>query len=95
MRPSKRPKSLNMAVAEPQSPISKIGGARKLLNVPMIKEDELIGVIGIYRQELRLATGRSRRAAIPAGKAPPADWTSSPLNSLEQVSIKGTQGACF
>jgi GAF domain-containing protein len=28
-------------------------GARTLLNVPMLKENELIGTIGIYRQELR------------------------------------------
>ncbi len=43
----------DMAVAEPASPIARLGGARTLLNVPMIKEMEVIGVIGIYRQELR------------------------------------------
>jgi signal transduction histidine kinase len=30
-----------------------LGGARTLLNVPMLKEGELIGAIGIYRQEVR------------------------------------------
>jgi signal transduction histidine kinase/CheY-like chemotaxis protein len=30
-----------------------LGGARSLLNVPMLKEGELIGAIGIYRQEVR------------------------------------------
>ena len=30
-----------------------LGGARSLLNVPMLNEDELIGAIGIYRQEVR------------------------------------------
>ena len=30
-----------------------LGGARTLLLVPMLKENELIGVIGIYRQEVR------------------------------------------
>jgi GAF domain-containing protein len=43
----------DMAVAEPASPIARLGGARTLLNVPMIKENEVIGVIGIYRQEVR------------------------------------------
>jgi two-component system, NtrC family, sensor kinase len=32
---------------------AKAGGIRTLLIVPMLKEDELIGVIGIYRQEVR------------------------------------------
>jgi GAF domain-containing protein/DNA-binding response OmpR family regulator/anti-sigma regulatory factor (Ser/Thr protein kinase) len=48
----------DMAVAEPQSPISRFGGARTLLNVPMTKENELIGVIGIYRQEMRPFTDK-------------------------------------
>jgi transcriptional regulator with GAF, ATPase, and Fis domain len=43
----------DMGVTEPQSPISRLGGARTLLNVPMIREKELIGVIVIYRQEVR------------------------------------------
>ena len=32
---------------------AELGGARSLLNVPLLKEGELIGVIGIYRQEVR------------------------------------------
>ena len=31
----------------------ELAGARTLLNVPMLKNDELIGVIVIYRQEVR------------------------------------------
>jgi GAF domain-containing protein len=42
----------DMAAAEPASPVARLGGARTLLNVPMIKENEVIGVIGIYRQEV-------------------------------------------
>src|SRR6516162_5277935 len=42
----------DMAVTDPQSLITRLGGARTLLNVPMIREKELIGVIGIYRQEV-------------------------------------------
>jgi len=32
-----------------------LGGARSLLNVPMLNEDELIGAIGIYRTKHRAA----------------------------------------
>jgi signal transduction histidine kinase len=32
---------------------AELGGARSLLNVPMLKEGELIGAIGIYRPEVR------------------------------------------
>jgi signal transduction histidine kinase len=32
---------------------AELGGARSLLNVPMLKEGELIGAIGIFRQEVR------------------------------------------
>src|SRR5215469_9687803 len=34
----------------------ELGGARTLLIVPMLKDDELIGAIGIYRQEVRKFT---------------------------------------
>jgi len=32
---------------------AELGGARSLLNVPMLKDGELIGAIGIYRREVR------------------------------------------
>ena len=48
----------DMAVTDPQSLITRLGGARTLLNVPMIREKELIGVIGIYRQEVRPFTDK-------------------------------------
>jgi adenylate cyclase len=37
---------------------AELGGVRSLLNVPMLKEDELIGAIGIYRQEVRPFTNK-------------------------------------
>jgi len=37
---------------------AELGGARSLLNVPMLKDGELIGAIGIYRQEVRPFTDK-------------------------------------
>jgi GAF domain-containing protein len=35
------------------APPARLGGARTLLGVPMLKDDEAIGIIWIYRQEVR------------------------------------------
>src|SRR5262249_48640585 len=43
----------DVAAENPDEPIAKVAGARTLLIVPMLKESELIGVIAIYRQEVR------------------------------------------
>ena len=43
----------DIAAENPHEPIARIAGARTLLIVPMLKENELIGVIAIYRQEVR------------------------------------------
>ena len=48
----------DMAVDEPETPIVKFGGARTLVTVPMLKENELIGAFGIYRQEVRPFTDK-------------------------------------
>jgi signal transduction histidine kinase len=37
---------------------AKFGGARSLVHVPMLKEDELVGTIVIYRQEVRPFTDK-------------------------------------
>ena len=39
--------------AQPSNPVVKLGGARSYIAVPMLKESELLGVIVIYRQEVR------------------------------------------
>ena len=36
----------------------KLGGFRTILNVPMLKDNELIGVLAIYRQEVRAFTDK-------------------------------------
>jgi two-component system, NtrC family, sensor kinase len=38
--------------------VAELGGARTLLQVPMLKENELVGSIGIYRQEVRPFTDK-------------------------------------
>jgi two-component system, NtrC family, sensor kinase len=43
----------DIAAENPDEPIAKIAGARTLLIVPMLKENDLIGAIAIYRQEVR------------------------------------------
>ena len=48
----------DVAMDDPNEPIGKFGGARTLLVVPMLKDNEAIGVFGIYRQEVRPFTDR-------------------------------------
>jgi len=62
---TKRPAQIADVQAEPvyhSDPVRagylKLTGARTLLIVPMLKENDLIGVIGIYRQEVRPFTDK-------------------------------------
>ena len=48
----------DLVADSPDEPIAKYAGARTLLVVPMLKENELIGGIGIYRQEVRPFTDK-------------------------------------
>ncbi len=43
----------DIAAENPDEPIARIAAARTLLIVPMLKENDLIGVIAIYRLEVR------------------------------------------
>jgi GAF domain-containing protein len=45
--------TLDAVAEEPNAPIAKYAGARTLLDVPMLKGNEAIGILGIYRQEVR------------------------------------------
>ena len=57
---TKQPVHIPDLWAEPEAAPStaKIAGARTFLVVPMLKEDELVGAIGIYRQEVRPFTDK-------------------------------------
>jgi two-component system NtrC family sensor kinase len=46
------------AAANPDNPIAKYAGARTLVVVPMLKDGDLVGAIGIYRQEVRPFTNK-------------------------------------
>jgi two-component system, NtrC family, sensor kinase len=55
---TKRPVHIEDATGIEDSPIAKYGGARTLVIVPMLKESEVVGAIGIYRQEVRPFTDK-------------------------------------
>ena len=42
----------------PDIPLAKLAGARTVIAIPMIKDDKLIGALGIYRQEVRPFTNK-------------------------------------
>jgi signal transduction histidine kinase len=48
----------DIAADSPDEPVVRYGGARTLFAVPMLKDNEVIGAIGIYRQEVRLFTDK-------------------------------------
>ena len=74
------------------------GGARTLLMVPMLKENELIGAIAIYRQEVRLFTDKQidlvqnfAAQAVIASDLP----TILPILPLQQAEAAGDVAICI
>jgi GAF domain-containing protein len=49
---------VDVAVEQPDSAIATLAGARTLVNVPMLKDTKLVGIIAIYRQEVRPFTDK-------------------------------------
>src|SRR5262245_45625422 len=43
----------DLRAKHPEEAIARLGGARTVLCVPMLKDDRVVGVISIYRQEVR------------------------------------------
>jgi len=48
----------DLQTEDPDDPLAKHAGARTLLLVPLLKDHELVGIFGIYRQEVRQFTVR-------------------------------------
>ena len=48
----------DIRVDQPEEAIAVLGGARTILCVPMLKDDQVVGVISIYRQEVRPFTDK-------------------------------------
>src|SRR5262249_29486620 len=49
---------VHLSVEDPDPPLARYAGARTVLAVPLLKEDELVGVFGIYRREVRPFTDK-------------------------------------
>ena len=48
----------DLLTENPNNPLAKFAGARTLVTVPMIKDNDLIGVFSLFRQEVRPFTDK-------------------------------------
>jgi GAF domain-containing protein len=48
----------DLLAEDPEGPLAKFAGARTLLSVPLLKDNEVMGVFGVYRQEVRPFTDK-------------------------------------
>jgi GAF domain-containing protein len=83
---------LDAAAQDPNEPIVKFAGARTLLVVPMLKDDEPIGFLGIYRQDVRPFSDRQIELVTNfAAQAVIAIENTRLLNELRQRTADLTQ----
>src|SRR5947208_1676396 len=58
MRTKQVSHSVDRTAEAAPGPAARLGGARSFVCVPMLKEDTLVGAIGIYRQEVHPFTNK-------------------------------------